>query len=106
VVVRFPWGRVLALRCGSLAAPLDVTSGGLRHTCVIVAFESWVPSLQPQPFAWSEERRVDEAIRCRQLQPIAMRRTSETGAFSSAEDANSPWSFSDLEEPSPNRVDL
>jgi len=24
---------------------------------------------------------VDEAIRCRQLQPITMRRTSETGAF-------------------------
>jgi len=35
-----------------------------------------------------------------------MRRTSETGAFSSAEDANPPWTFSDLEEPSPNRVDL
>jgi hypothetical protein len=37
---------------------------------------------------------------------IAMRRTSETDAFSSAEDADSPWTFSDLEEPSPNRVDL
>jgi len=24
----------------------------------------------------------------------------------SAEDANSPWTFSDLEEPSPNHVDL
>jgi len=24
----------------------------------------------------------------------------------SAEDADSPWTFSDLEEPSPNRVDL
>jgi hypothetical protein len=24
----------------------------------------------------------------------------------SAEDANSPWTFSDLVEPSPNRVDL
>jgi hypothetical protein len=35
-----------------------------------------------------------------------MRRTSETGVFSSAEDANSPWTFSDLEEPSPNRVNL
>jgi hypothetical protein len=35
-----------------------------------------------------------------------MQRTSETGAISSAEDANSPWTFSDLEEPSLNRVDL
>jgi hypothetical protein len=35
-----------------------------------------------------------------------MRRTSETDAFSSAEDADSPRTFSDLEEPSPNRVDL
>ena len=30
VVVRFPWGSVLALRCGSPSAPLDVASGG-RH---------------------------------------------------------------------------
>jgi hypothetical protein len=35
-----------------------------------------------------------------------MRRTSKTGDFFIAEDANSPWTFSDLEEPSPNRVDL
>lgn len=66
----------------------------------------WVPSLQPRPFAWSGKRRVDEAIRCRQLRPIVMRRTSKTGTFFSAEDANSPWTFSDLVEPSPNRVDL
>jgi hypothetical protein len=31
---------------------------------------------RPRPFAWSGERRVDEAIRCRQLQPITIRRTS------------------------------
>jgi hypothetical protein len=35
-----------------------------------------------------------------------MRRTSETDAFLSAEDADSPWFFSNLEEPSPNHVDL
>jgi hypothetical protein len=35
-----------------------------------------------------------------------MRRTSETGAFWSAEDADSPWAFSVLEEPSPKHVDL
>jgi len=29
-----------------------------------------------------------------------------TDAFSSVEDANSPWTFSVLEEPSPKRVDL
>jgi len=38
---------------------------------------------------------------------IAMRCTSETGGrVTSAEDANSPWTFSGLEEPSPNRFDL
>jgi hypothetical protein len=52
------------------------------------------------------EGRVDEAIRCRQLRPIAIRRTSETDALLSAEDADSPQSFSDLVEPSPGRVDL
>jgi len=105
VVVRFPWGSVLALRCGSPSAPLDVRQGAvtrLRHRRV----RTWVPSLRPRPFAWSGKRKVDEAIRCRQLRPITMRRTSETGAISSAEDADSPWTFSDLEEPSPSRVDL
>jgi len=29
-----------------------------------------------------------------------------TDAFWSVEDADSPWTFSDLEEPSPERVDL
>jgi hypothetical protein len=80
--------------------------GAVSPACAIVAFESWVPSLQPRPFAWSEKRRVDEAIRCRQLQPIAMQRTSETDAILSVEDANSPWTFSDLVEPSLNHVDL
>jgi len=105
VVVRFPWGSVLALRCGSLAAPLDTASGGHRLPAPS-SYSWWVPSHQPRPFAWPEKGRVDEAIRCRQLQLIATRRTSETGAFSSAEDADPPWTFSDLEEPSPNRVNL
>jgi hypothetical protein len=30
VGVRFPWGIVLAIRCGSMAAPLDFASGGRR----------------------------------------------------------------------------
>ena len=41
-----------------------------------------MPSAQPRPFAWSGKGRVDEAIRCRQLRPFMIRRTSETGAFS------------------------
>jgi hypothetical protein len=41
----------------------------------------------------AREWKVDEAIRCRQLQPITMRRTSETDAFLSVEDADSPWTF-------------
>jgi hypothetical protein len=40
VGVRFPWGSSLALRCGSLSAPLDVASGGRSPACAIVAFES------------------------------------------------------------------
>jgi hypothetical protein len=35
-----------------------------------------------------------------------MQRTSETDAILSVEDANSPWTFSDLVEPSLNHVDL
>jgi hypothetical protein len=39
VGARFPWGSVLALRCGSLSAPLDFASGGHSPACAIVAFE-------------------------------------------------------------------
>jgi hypothetical protein len=39
VGARFPWGSVLALRCGSLSAPLDTASGGHSPTCAIVVFE-------------------------------------------------------------------
>jgi len=81
VGVRFPWGSVFALRCGSLAAPLDNASGGLSPACAIVAFVVGAFA-SPRPFAWSGMGRVDEAIRCRQLQPITLRRTSESGAFS------------------------
>jgi len=112
-VARSP-SRGFTFRGEQLSAPLRISvrpvgrrvRGPFPPACAIVAFESWVPSLQPRPFAWSGERRVDEAIRCRQLQPNAMRRTSETGAISSAEDADSPWTFSILEEPSPSHVDL
>jgi hypothetical protein len=51
-------------------------------TAAIARFRILSAALQPRRFASPEERRVDGAIRCRQLQPIAMRRTSRTGAFS------------------------
>jgi hypothetical protein len=38
VGVRFPWGSVLALHCGSESAPLDVASGGQSPACAIDAF--------------------------------------------------------------------
>jgi len=72
----------------------------------IAASVFWVPSLRPRPFAWSGKRRVDEAIRCRQLRPITIRRTAVSDAFWSVEDADSPQIFSILEEPSPRRVDV
>jgi len=65
-----------------------------------------MPRLQPRSFAWPEERRVDGAIRCRQLQPNHRLAHLWDRRLFSAEDANSPWTFSDLVEPSPNRVDL
>jgi hypothetical protein len=37
--------------------------------------------LRSRPFAWSGRRTIDEAIRCRQLQPITVRRTSESDVF-------------------------
>jgi hypothetical protein len=88
-----------------LSAPLDVASGGLPPACAIVAFVLGC-RCQPQPFAWPGEGTIDEAIRCRQLQPITIRRTAWTGALLSAEDADSPWTFSVVVEPSPSRVDL
>jgi hypothetical protein len=50
--------------------------------------------------------RVDEAIRCRQLRPNHDAAHLYDRRLFSAEDANSPWTFSDLVEPSPNHVDL
>jgi hypothetical protein len=80
VGVRFPWGDVLASRCGSLAAPLDIASGGRRPPAPSSRLFR-VPSPQSRPFARSGEGRVDEAIRCRQLRPIPVRRTSRPTPF-------------------------
>jgi len=48
--------------------------------------------LRSRPFAWPGRRRVDGAIRCRQLRAITFRRTAHRHLFS-AEDANSSWFF-------------
>jgi hypothetical protein len=48
--------------------------------------------LRSRPFAWSGRRRIDGAIRCRQLRAITSRRTTHRHLFS-AEDANSSWPF-------------
>jgi len=50
-----------------------------------------------QPFAWPGKRRVDEAIRFRQLRPSPFRRTTHRRLFR-VEDADPAWSFSDLAE--------
>jgi len=63
-----------------MAASLDVASVGRRPA----APSSWsfqVPSPQSRPFAWSGERRIDGAIRCRQLRAITFRRTSRPTPF-------------------------
>jgi len=105
VGVRFPWGSILALRCGSLSAPLDVASGGHLPACAIVAFVVGAFTATPAIRVVREEEGRRSYSR-RQLQPIMIRCTAETGAFSSAEDADSPWAFSVLVEPSPRHVDL
>jgi hypothetical protein len=48
--------------------------------------------LRSRPFAWSGRRRIDGAIRCRQLRAITFRRTARRHLFS-AEDANSSRFF-------------
>lgn len=104
MAVRFPWGSILALRYGSPSVPLDIASGAvanLRHRRIRSGCLSASPAIRVV-----REEQVDEAFRCRQLRSFTLWRTSETGAFSSAEDADSPWTFWVLEEPSPNRVDL
>jgi hypothetical protein len=53
--------------------------------------------------------REEEGRRSYSLPPASADRDPahlSTDAFSSAEDADSPWTFSDLVEPSPNLVDL
>jgi len=49
----------------------------LRHRRNLVRCSRW----RSRPFAWSGRRRIDEAIRCRQLRAIAFRRTSGPTPF-------------------------
>jgi hypothetical protein len=53
-------------------------------TAAIIVLRILSAALQPRRFASPGERRVDGAIRCRQLQPIAVWRTSTTDAFSAS----------------------
>jgi len=79
--IRFPWGSVLALRCRSLAYPFGLCVRWPSPPPPSLVFRILSAALQPRRFASPEERRVDGAIRCRQLQTIAIRRTSTTDAF-------------------------
>jgi hypothetical protein len=96
-------GERLSTRFRLCGRPVGRCVSGPSPFCAIVAIVSGAFT-RSRPFAWSEGRRVDEAIRCRQLRPLASRRTSHRRLFS-VEDADSSWTFSDLVEPSPNRVD-
>jgi hypothetical protein len=80
-VVRFPWGSVLALGSGSYWPPLrtlrERAVAHLRHRRNHLRCSR----LRSRPFAWSGRRRIDEAIRCRQLRAIAFRRTTRPTPF-------------------------
>jgi hypothetical protein len=78
VVVRFSVGERLSAPLRISVRPVGRCVREPSHPEPSSRSKSWVPSLQSRPFAWSGERRVDEAIRCRQLQPSMMRCTSET----------------------------
>jgi len=105
VGVRFPWGSVLALRCGSPSAPLDIASGGHSPACAIVAFVLGAFSHDPG------HSRGQGGGGSTKLFAVVSFGRSRSGApldrrHFSAEDADSPRTFSVLEEPSPGRVDL
>jgi hypothetical protein len=96
-----------------LSAPLriSVRPVGLRvrrpsPSCAIVAFVTGCLRYSPGHSRGQGRGGSTKLFAVASFSRIAMRRTSETGAFLSAEDANSPQTFSVLEEPSPNRVDF
>jgi len=62
VVVRFPWGVVLATRCGSLAAPLDTASGGRRLTAPSSSSDCGCLHCNPGHSRGQERGAIDEAV--------------------------------------------
>jgi hypothetical protein len=62
VVVRFPWGVVLATRCGSLAAPLDTASGGRRLAAPPSSSDCGCPHCNPGHSRGQERGAIDEAV--------------------------------------------
>jgi len=105
VVVRFPWGSFLELHCGSLAAPLDHASGGRRPPAPPSSSFLRVSTLNPGRSRGQERGAIDEAVSFTSFGRSTLGAPLDRRLFS-AEDANSPWAFSDLVEPSPNTVDL
>jgi len=105
VVVRFPWGIVLAIRCGSMAAPLDCASGGRRPAAPPSSSFSGALHYNPGHSRGQERGAVDEAVSFTSFDRSTRGAPLDRRLFS-AEDANSPRTFSDLVEPSPNTVDL
>ena len=62
VVVRFPWGVVLATRCGSVAAPLDIASGGRRLAAPPSSSDAGAFHYNPGHSRGQERGAIDEAV--------------------------------------------
>jgi hypothetical protein len=62
VVVRFPWGVVLTTRCGSLAAPLDIASGGRRLAAPSSSSIRGCLHYNPGHSRGQERGAIDEAV--------------------------------------------
>jgi hypothetical protein len=97
VVVRFPWGSGLALRCGSVFFSVRPVGRCVQEAVACLRHRRFVSGallLRSRPFAWSGRRRIGSAIsvtsfgRFRFGAPLVRR-------LFSAEDADRPWTFSD-----------
>jgi hypothetical protein len=101
VVVRFPWGSSLALRCGSSAAPLDVASGGHPPACATVVLVAGCPHSIPGRSRGQEGGAIDEAVSLISFGQSTRGAPLDRRLFS-VEDADPSRTFSVLGEPSPN----
>jgi hypothetical protein len=82
---------------------LDTASGGRRLSLRHRRHRIRCLSLRSRPFAWSGRRRIDEAFSVVSFGRAHLGAPLDRRLFS-VEDANSRRPFSDLVEPSPNRV--